>query len=75
MATDRDTEADLPPLTPSELPTSAAGGTDSTTGSAIGPYHLLQLIAEAGMGQGWLAERKQSVRGRVAVKLIKSLFL
>jgi non-specific serine/threonine protein kinase/serine/threonine-protein kinase len=73
MATgpDYDTEADLPPLTPSDMPTSAAGGTDSATGSVIGPYHLLQLIAEGGMGQVWLAEQKEPVRRRVAVKLIK----
>jgi serine/threonine protein kinase/Tfp pilus assembly protein PilF len=68
---DHDTEADLPPRTPSDMPTSAAGGTDSATGSVIGPYHLLQLIAEGGMGQVWLAEQKEPVRRRVAVKLIK----
>jgi eukaryotic-like serine/threonine-protein kinase len=68
---DRDTEADLPPLTSSNMPTSAVGGTGSATGSVIGPYHLLQLIAEGGMGQVWLAEQKQPVRRRVAVKLIK----
>jgi non-specific serine/threonine protein kinase/serine/threonine-protein kinase len=68
---DRDTEADLPPLTSSNMPTSAASGGDSATGSVIGPYHLLQLIAEGGMGQVWLAEQKQPVRRRVAVKLIK----
>jgi eukaryotic-like serine/threonine-protein kinase len=67
---DRDTEADLPPLTSSSMPTSAAGG-DSVTGGVVGPYHLLQLIAEGGMGQVWLAEQKQPVRRRVAVKLIK----
>ena len=43
----------------------------STTGGIIGPYHLLQLIGEGGMGQVWLAEQQQPVRRRVAVKLIK----
>src|ERR1700692_1131874 len=50
-------------------PTSDLNG--SSTGGIIGPYHLLQLIGEGGMGQVWLAEQKQPVRRRVAVKLIK----
>src|SRR5271170_7136311 len=39
--------------------------------SIIGPYQLLQLIGVGGMGDVWLAEQKQPVRRRVAVKLIK----
>ncbi len=50
-------------------PTSDLNG--SSTGEIIGPYHLLQLIGEGGMGQVWLAEQQQPVRRRVAVKLIK----
>ncbi len=42
-----------------------------STGGIIGPYHLLQLIGEGGMGEVWLAEQKQPVRRRVALKLIK----
>jgi eukaryotic-like serine/threonine-protein kinase len=41
-------------------------------GTIIGPYQLLQLIGQGGMGQVWLAEQKQPVRRRVAVKLIKA---
>src|ERR1700723_1968029 len=40
-------------------------------GFVIGPYHLLELIGEGGMGEVWLAEQKQPVRRRVAIKLIK----
>ncbi len=41
------------------------------TGTVIGSYHLLKLIGEGGMGAVYLAEQKQPVRRRVAVKLIK----
>ena len=40
-------------------------------GNVIGPYALLELIGEGGMGEVWLAEQKEPVRRRVAVKLIK----
>jgi serine/threonine protein kinase/Tol biopolymer transport system component len=38
----------------------------------IGPYHLLELIGEGGMGQVWLAEQKEPIRRLVAIKLIKA---
>jgi serine/threonine protein kinase len=41
-------------------------------GAVIGPYHLLQLLGHGGMGEVWLAEQKQPVRRRVAIKLIKA---
>jgi eukaryotic-like serine/threonine-protein kinase len=53
-----------------ETLTGTSGPTE-TTGTVIGSYHLLQLIGEGGMGAVWLAEQKQPVRRRVAVKLIK----
>jgi len=43
----------------------------SAAGTVIGPYRLLQQIGEGGMGEVWLAEQKQPVRRRVAIKLIK----
>src|SRR5450631_1000341 len=56
------------------------GATDETSltasprgaGSLIGPYRLLQLIGEGGMGQVWLADQKEPVRRRVALNLIKT---
>ena len=45
---------------------------EATAGTVIGPYHLLQKIGEGGMGEIWLAEQKQPVRRRVAIKLIKA---
>jgi len=50
--------------------TRTAASTESA-GIFIGPYHLLQLIGTGGMGEVWLAEQKQPVRRRVAIKLIK----
>ncbi len=38
----------------------------------IGPYRLLEVIGRGGMGEVWLAEQKQPVRRRVAIKLIKT---
>jgi eukaryotic-like serine/threonine-protein kinase len=52
---------------------------ESTTADSLNPsgiyiddYHLLHLIGEGGMGEVWLAEQKQPVRRRVAIKLIKA---
>src|SRR5512137_699733 len=38
----------------------------------IGPYRLLQIIGEGGMGEVWLAEQTHPVRRQVAVKVIKA---
>ncbi len=40
-------------------------------GTRIGPYQLLQLIGEGGMGLVFMAEQQEPLRRRVAVKLIK----
>ena len=40
--------------------------------TTIGPYRLLALIGEGGMGEVWLAEQEEPVRRRVALKLIKA---
>jgi serine/threonine protein kinase/tetratricopeptide (TPR) repeat protein len=37
----------------------------------IGPYKLLQLIGEGGMGAVWMAEQTHPVQRKVALKLIK----
>ena len=38
----------------------------------IGPYRLLQLVGEGGMGEVWLAEQTHPVRRKVALKVIKA---
>jgi serine/threonine protein kinase len=45
---------------------------ESVAGAVFGPYRLLEMIGEGGMGEVWLAEQKQPVRRRVALKLIKA---
>ncbi len=55
-----------------ETLTGTFGTGEETTGGIIGSYHLLQRLGQGGMGEVWLAEQKQPVRRRVAVKLIKA---
>ncbi|MGO4881184.1 MAG: tetratricopeptide repeat protein [Bryobacteraceae bacterium] len=50
----------------------ASDGEQSQAGQTLGPYHLLQPIGSGGMGEVWLAEQRQPVRRRVAIKLIKA---
>ncbi len=40
--------------------------------TVIGPYHLLHRIGVGGMGEVWLAEQKEPISRRVAIKLIKA---
>jgi serine/threonine protein kinase len=76
---------DLPPQEPpaENSPTSDARATPAddvtqpapvraASGAMIGPYQLLQMVGEGGMGEVWLAEQKHPVRRRVALKLVKA---
>jgi eukaryotic-like serine/threonine-protein kinase len=70
-------EGNLEPVGTSDPDESGLGFTrtivpDQTGGTVIGRYHLLQKIGEGGMGEVWLAEQKDPVRRRVALKLIKA---
>jgi WD40 repeat protein/serine/threonine protein kinase/tetratricopeptide (TPR) repeat protein len=43
-----------------------------SAGARIGPYKLLQLIGEGGMGSVWMAEQQEPLRRLVALKIIKA---
>jgi hypothetical protein len=71
LAEDREVEATSRRHPPVEsLP--ATEGTRGPGGTVIGRYHLLQKTGEGGMGEVWLAEQREPVRRRVALKLIKA---
>lgn len=40
-------------------------------GDRVGPYKLLERIGEGGMGEVWVADQQESIKRRVALKLIK----
>jgi non-specific serine/threonine protein kinase/serine/threonine-protein kinase len=53
------------------VPTEAILLSETAT-TVIGRYYLLEKTGEGGMGEVWLAEQREPVRRRVAIKLIKA---
>jgi serine/threonine protein kinase/tetratricopeptide (TPR) repeat protein len=64
--------SDLPKDHPDSDRTRSASGPGGAGGGQIGPYRLLQLLGEGGMGEVWLAEQKKPIHRTVALKLIKA---
>src|SRR5262249_7016591 len=61
----------LADLRPSTLATADAPSGSERPGAVLGPYQLLQVIGEGGMGTVWLAQQSRPVQRQVAVKVIK----
>ncbi len=65
----------MPPDPPFNEPGQEATVTQApgeSAGATVGHYRLLEKIGEGGMGEVWLAEQREPVRRRVAVKLVKA---
>jgi WD40 repeat protein/serine/threonine protein kinase len=71
-AGDPDLRSEIERLLYSERMTTESMGQPAAPAAAIGPYHLLEIIGQGGMGEVWLAEQRTPVRRRVALKLIKA---
>src|SRR5262245_57546850 len=55
-------------------PHNARSGDSTATevpGTVVGPYKLLELLGEGGMGTVWMAQQTEPVKRLVAIKLIK----
>ena len=48
-----------------------ASPTENLAGQVIGVYRLMELLGEGGFGQVYVAEQREPVRRRVAIKLLK----
>jgi serine/threonine protein kinase len=59
---------------PAAPSTAAVGPTapGESTGALIGPYKLLERIGEGGMGEVWVAEQREPIQRKVALKIIKA---
>ena len=49
---------------------SAFGAGTVAPGTFVGPYKLLRYIDEGAMGEVWMAERRDTFRQKVALKLL-----
>ncbi|MCE2652865.1 MAG: serine/threonine protein kinase [Planctomycetaceae bacterium] len=60
-----------PPAHPAAQRPPAPYSPGQRPGDSIGPYKLLEVLGEGGFGTVWLAERREPMVQRVALKIIK----
>jgi hypothetical protein len=58
-------------VTAAQMAPAVVAPAEETIGSTIGRYQLLELTGEGGFGSVYVAEQKEPVRRRVALKVIK----
>ena len=63
--------SDIPGSEPETILTTMGSQISEDIGSTIGPYKLLQKLGEGGFGFVYMADQKQPVKRRVALKIIK----
>jgi len=56
---------------PPSSPTPSPGAPGGAEARHVGPYRLVQVVGEGGMGEVWLAEQTAPIHRTVALKLIK----
>ena len=71
---DSNSDDSLPDLSSDNVKSTenSAPEVSATQRKQIGPYKILQKIAEGGMGAVYMAEQSEPIKRRVALKLIKA---
>ena len=64
--------SELPPTSSPDPGVTRAAEAAAVASRSFGPYRLLHIIGEGGMGEVWLAEQTTPIRRQVALKVIKA---
>ena len=64
--------SELPPTSSPDPGVTRAAEAAAVASRSVGPYRLLHIIGEGGMGEVWLAEQSAPIRRQVALKVIKA---